>query len=273
MTTDLRERSMPALSSARKARGAAIKVLVPMLLLAAAAPAFAAGGGALPYTYKPDTANLSSLQRGARDFMGYCSGCHSLKYLRYNRLAQDLGIPEDLVKTHLMFTSEKFGDHVLSAMPKASGNPAAPSEPEKWFGRAPPDLSLSARERGAEWLYNYLLTFYIDPTRPNGVNNLVLPGASMPHVLGDLQGWQIRKDPGEEQGHGHHGPPLELAVPGTLSPADYKQRVGDLTNFLVYAAEPGRNKRMAVGVGVLMFTVIFGIFCWLLKVEYWKDVH
>jgi ubiquinol-cytochrome c reductase cytochrome c1 subunit len=250
----------------------ALKGLLAGALLALALPAFAAGGGALPYSYKPDTANQGSLQRGARDFMSYCSGCHSLKYLRYNRLAQDLGIPEDLAKTHLMFTSDKFGDHIVSAMPKASGNPAAPSEPEKWFGRAPPDLSLTARERGVDWIYSYLLTFYIDPTRPNGVNNLVLPGASMPHVLGDLQGWQIRTEP-EGEGHGHHGPPLELAVPGALSPADYKERVGDLTNFLVYAAEPGRNKRMAVGVGVLAFTVIFGIFCWLLKVEYWKDVR
>lgn len=246
--------------------------LAGALLALSATPAFAAGGGALPFSYKPDTTNLGSLQRGARDFMGYCSGCHSLKYLRYNRLAQDLEIPEDLVKANLMFTSDKPGDHIISAMPRASGNPAAPSEPEIWFGRAPPDLSLTARERGVDWVYSYLLSFYIDPTRPNGVNNLVLPGVSMPHVLGDLQGWQIRKE-GEDEDHGHHGPPLELAVPGTLSAAEYKERVGDLTNFLVYAAEPGRNKRMAVGVGVLLFTLIFGIFCYLLKVEYWKDVH
>lgn len=246
--------------------------LAGALLALCAAPAFAAGGGAMPFTYKPDTTNLASLQRGARDYMSYCSGCHSLKYLRYNRMGNDLGIPDDLLKANLMFTSDKPGDHIISAMPKASGNPAAPSQSEVWFGRAPPDLSLTARERGVDWVYSYLLSFYIDPTRPNGVNNLVLPGASMPHVLGDLQGWQIRKDPEGEGDHGH-GPGLELAVPGALSPADYKERVGDLTNFLVYAAEPGRNKRMAVGVGVLLFTVIFGIFCYLLKVEYWKDVH
>lgn len=247
-----------------------VKLLAAAMLLGPALPALAAGGGAMPYSYKADTTNLSSLQRGARDYMSYCSGCHSLKYLRYNRLGQDLGIPDDLLKANLMFTSDKPGDHIVSAMPKASGNPAAPSQPEVWFGRAPPDLSLTARERGVDWVYSYLLTFYIDPTRPNGVNNLVLPGASMPHVLGDLQGWQIRTEPA---GDGHHGPPLELAVPGTLSAKDYKERVGDLTNFLVYAAEPGRNKRMSVGVGVLFFTVIFGVFCWLLKVEYWKDVH
>jgi ubiquinol-cytochrome c reductase cytochrome c1 subunit len=250
------------------------RALGAALLLAAATPALGSGGGDPPFSYKPNTANLGSLQRGARDFMNYCSGCHSLKYLRYNRLAQDLGISEELVKANLMFTSEKFGDHIVSAMPKASGDPSAPSQPELWFGRAPPDLSLTARERGADWIYSYLLTFYLDPTRPAGVNNLMLPGASMPHVLGDLQGWQIKTEPaGEGEGHGQHGPPLEIVVPGALSASEYKERVGDLTNFLVYAAEPGRTRRLALGVGVLAFTVIFGIFCYLLKVEYWKDVH
>jgi ubiquinol-cytochrome c reductase cytochrome c1 subunit len=255
---------------------AAIKVLASALVLVASAPAFASGGEKLPFSYKPDTANLASLQRGARDFMSYCSGCHSLKYLRYNRLGRDLDIPEDLLQAHLMFTSDKTGDHIVSSMPKASGDPAHPSVSEQWFGRSPPDLSLTARERGVDWIYSYLLTFYLDPSRPAGVNNLVLPGASMPHVLGDLQGWQVKLEAKEgegEEGHGHHGPQLELAQPGGLSPAEYKERVGDITNFLVYAAEPGRNKRIATGVGVLLFTVIFGIFCYLLKVEYWKDVH
>ena len=150
-------------------------LLAGALLTLAAAPAFAAGGGALPFSYKPDTTNLGSLQRGARDFMSYCSGCHSLKYLRYNRLAQDLGIPDDLLKANLMFTSDKLGDHIISAMPKASGNPAAPSQSEVWFGRAPPDLSLTARERGVDWVYSYLLTFYIDPTRPTGVTTWSCP--------------------------------------------------------------------------------------------------
>lgn len=246
-----------------------------LALTLVAGPAFASSG-ALPYTFKPSTGNEASLQRGARDFMNYCSGCHSLKYLRYNRLGKDLGIPEDLLKANLMFTGDKVGEHIISSMPKGSGDPAAPSDSEKWFGRAPPDLSLSARERGPDWIYSYLMSFYLDSSRPAGVNNLVLPGASMPHVLGDLQGWQIKVEEksGEEGGHSaHHGPKLEIVQKGALTPNEYKERVGDLTNFLVYAAEPGRNQRMGLGGPVLLFVVVFWIFAYLLKVEYWKDVH
>src|SRR5690349_7903681 len=166
-----------------------VKGLLAALLLVAAGPALASGGET-PFKFKPTTTNLPSLQRGARDFMSYCSGCHSLKLLRYNRLAKDLEIPDELLKANLMFTSDKPGDHIVSSMPKSSGDPANPSASEKWFGRAPPDLSLTARERGPDWVYSYLMTFYLDPTKPNGTNNLMLPGASMPHVLADLQGWQ-----------------------------------------------------------------------------------
>ena len=254
----------------------AVKGLLAAALFAAALPASAAGGGSLPFSYQPQTGNSASLQRGARDFMAYCSGCHSLKYLRYNRLGQDLGIPEDLLKANLMFTTDKPGEHIISSMPKGSGNPAAPSQSEVWFGRAPPDLTLTARERGADWVYSYLLSFYLDPSKANGVNNLVLPGASMPHVLGDLQGWQVAHFTDEVDSKGNktrHFEKFELVQPGALSAAEYKQRVGDLTNFMVYAAEPGREKRMAVGFGVLGFMVIFGILAYMLKVEYWKDVH
>jgi ubiquinol-cytochrome c reductase cytochrome c1 subunit len=252
-----------------------VKGLLAALLIIAAAPAAASGGGDLPYSFKPSTGNIASLQRGARDFMNYCSGCHSLKFLRYNRVGKDLDISEDLLKANLMFTSDKAGDHIISSMPKASGDPTAPSPSEAWFGRSPPDLSLTARERGPDWVYSYLMTFYLDPSRPAGVNNLVLPGASMPHVLGDLQGWQAKVEakPDEAGGHGHHGPGLEIVQKGALSAKEYEERVANLTNFLVYAAEPGRNKRMAVGGYVLLFTVVFGVLCYLLKVEYWKDVH
>lgn len=252
-----------------------VKGLIAAALLAAAVPAFAAAGGGLPYSFKPSTGNVASLQRGARDFMSYCSGCHSLKYLRYNRLASDLEIPEKLLKANLMFTSDKTGDHILSSMPKASGNPAQPSQSEVWFGRAPPDLTLTARERGADWVYSYLMTFYLDPGKATGTNNLVLPGASMPHVLGDLQGWQVAHFV-EEEVDGNkvkHFEKFEQVRKGTLSAKEYQERVGDLTNFMVYAAEPGRNRRIALGAWVLMFTAIFGVFCYLLKVEYWKDVH
>jgi ubiquinol-cytochrome c reductase cytochrome c1 subunit len=252
-----------------------LAALLAAALAAALAPAFAAGGGGTPFTFKPQTGNIPSLQRGARDYMNYCSGCHSLKYLRYNRLAADLGIPEDLLESSLMFTSDKPGDPIRSAMPRASGDPAKPSEPEMWFGRAPPDLSLTARERGPDWVFSYLMTFYIDPSKANGTNNLVLPGASMPHVLADLQGWQVAHFTEEEVDGSkvRHFEKFELVQPGALSPAEYKARVGDLTNFMVYAAEPGRNRRIALGFWVLAFTAIFGVLCYLLKIEYWKDVH
>jgi ubiquinol-cytochrome c reductase cytochrome c1 subunit len=250
-----------------------MKRLTLLALLLASGSALASGGEA-PFPFKPDTVNFASLQRGAQAYMNYCSGCHSLQYLRYNRLAKDLGISEELLQKHLMFTSDKLGDHIRSSMPGASNDPAAPSVSEKWFGRSPPDLSLTARERGADWVYSYLLSFYLDPSRPTGVNNLVLPGASMPHVLGGLQGYQTLHKAGEGEGHGgHHKPKFELALAGSLSPDDYKVLVGDITNFMVYAAEPGRNRRMALGGFVLAFTVLFGILCYLLKLEYWKDVH
>lgn len=252
-----------------------MKRLTLLALLLASGPVLAAGGE-VPFAFKPDTVNLASLQRGAQAYMNYCSGCHSLKYLRYNRIARDLDIPADLLQKHLMFTSDKLGDHILSSMPGASNDPAAPSVSETWFGRSPPDLSLTARERGADWIYSYLLSFYLDPSRPTGVNNLVLPGASMPHVLGGLQGYQklVDEKPAAGASHGgHHKPKFELVLTGSLSPDDYKTLVADVTNFMVYAAEPGRNRRMALGVFVLGFTVLFGILCYLLKLEYWKDVH
>jgi ubiquinol-cytochrome c reductase cytochrome c1 subunit len=253
-----------------------VRGLLAALLLAASAPALAAGGGATMYTHKPQTGNQASLQRGAGDFMNYCSGCHSLKYLRYNRLAQDLGIPEDLLKANLMFTSDKTGDHILSSMPKSSGDPANPSPSEIWFGRAPPDLTLTARERGPDWVYSYLMTFYLDPARPAGVNNLTLPGASMPHVLGDLQGWQVAHFVEEKDANGNttrHFDKFEMVRPGTIGAKEYAERVADLTNFMVYAAEPGRQRRIELGGLVLLFTVFFGVLAWMLKVEYWKDVH
>ena len=238
-------------------------VAVGVLALALALPAAASGGAALPFSFKADTANQASLQRGAANYMGYCAGCHSLKYMRYNRIGKDLGIPDDLLKKYLMPAGAKPGDVVKTSMPADS---------EKWFGRVPPDLTLTARERGPDWIYSYLLSFYIDTSRPTGVDNWVLPGAAMPHVLAGLQGYQVlHKSEGHEGAHGK--PNFELVKAGSLSPADYKAFVGDLTNFLTYAAEPGRERRKALGWKVLLFILLFGGLAYLLKQEYWRDVH
>jgi len=249
-----------------------IKTFLIAVALTATAPAFASGHP-LPYKFEPDAANLQSAQRGARNFMNYCSGCHSMKHLRYGRLGQDLGIPEDLLKANLMFTSEKPGEHILSSMPAM--------ESAKWFGQTPPDLTVETRMRGPDWVYNFLMTFYVDGAKATGVNNLVLPGASMPHVLGDLQGWQVKAEEhaaaeggeGHEGGHGAHGPKFELVQPGKLSPDEYKKFVTDTVNFMYYAAEPAHNARIALGMKVMLFLVLFTILAYFLKKEWWKDVH
>lgn len=225
---------------------------------------------AMPYSFEPDTGNEASVQRGARNFMNYCSGCHSMQHLRYSRMGADLGIPEDLLQANLMFTSEKTGDPIKSAMPAASA---------QWFGAAPPDLTVETRMRGPDWVYNYLMTFYVDETRPLGTNNLMLPGASMPHVLGELQGWQVKEEaaPAEaeaEGGHGAHaGPTFKLASKGKMDADEYEKFVADTVNFMAYAAEPGRADRVSTGVKVMLFLVLFTILAYLLKREYWKDVH
>jgi ubiquinol-cytochrome c reductase cytochrome c1 subunit len=247
-----------------------MKRLASALAALAFAGAAAANEGGLPYHFEP-SGNAASLQRGARNFMGYCSGCHSMKHLRYNRLARDLSLSEDQVRSNLMFTSDKFGDHIMSSMPKDSAS---------WFGQAPPDLSLETRFRGADWVYNYLLTFYVDPARPMGVNNLVLPNASMPHVLWELQGWQVKPavaaedahaSSGEE--HGEHGAGLELAVPGKLSPEEYRGFVSDTVSFMAYAAEPGRAMRTRVGAKVILYLLVLTVLAYFMKVEWWRDVH
>lgn len=244
------------------------KLLTAFAGLVVSGSAFAAGGHALPYSYTPDTSNLASLQRGARDFMAYCSGCHSMKYLRYNRIGQDLGIPDDVLKSSLMFTSEKPGDMILSSMPAEAS--------KAWFGQTPPDLTLETRARGADWVYSYLRTFYVDAKRPLGVNNLVLPNASMPHVLWALQGWQVKEEPAHEGEHaeegGHHGAPLKLVQPGSLTPDQYEKFVGDLVNFMAYAAEPGKSIRTGVGPKAMFYLLILLTLCYFLKKEFWRDI-
>ena len=237
-----------------------------------AGSAMAAGGGKPPFHYDADVDNYPSVQRGAALFMNYCSGCHSMKYLRYSRLAQDINIPEDVLKNNLMFTSDKPGDHILSSMPSEAAG--------EWFGQTPPDLTLETRARGESWVYSYLKSFYLDESRPMGVNNLVLAGASMPNVFWQQQGWQKKVEHHEDEAHGDdhgggHGEQkhFEQVSEGTLSPDEFDKMIGDLVNFMAYAAEPGRSARVSLGIKALFFLAILTTLALFLKWEYWRDVH
>jgi ubiquinol-cytochrome c reductase cytochrome c1 subunit len=213
-----------------------------------------------------DINSTESLQRGARNFMNYCSGCHSLKYLRYNRLAADLKIPESELG-NLIFTPAKPFDEINTAMPADSTD---------WFGKQPPDLTLMARERGTNYIYSYLHGFYQDKTRPWGVNNLYLSGTAMPHVLGTLQGLQKPVYKNEKDPHGSAKMVLvgvEAMTPGAMKPEEYDQFIRDIANFLDYAAEPVKAKRESMGIFVVLLLLVFFVFAYLLKKEYWKDVH
>lgn len=203
----------------------------------------------------------ASLQRGAKLYFNYCVGCHSLKYVRYSRIAEDLGLSEDEVMKNLNFSGAKFGDVVISHMPEDSA--------QQFFGKAPPDLSLEVRAKTADWVYGYLNSFYVDPTRPVGWNNTVFPNASMPFPLWELQGIQtaVKKEGSDDVEK------LELSQPGKLTPVQYQQATRDLTNFLEYAAEPAALQRQRYGIWVLLFLAGFTFLAYLLKKEYWKDVH
>lgn len=216
--------------------------------------------------------DLASVQRGARNFTSYCLGCHSLKYERWSRLGADLAIPDELLQKDLIPAGEKPTEYILSTMPAADA--------EAWFGKAPPDLSLMARARGKDYLYQFLKTFYVDPTRQTGANNLRLPTTSMPHVLSELEGLKaaVFRDlakPGEggqathEQVFDH----FEQLAPGRLTPAEYDGFVRDTVNFLDYVGEPTQAARRALGVWVVLFLLVFTWLAWLVKREYWKDVH
>jgi ubiquinol-cytochrome c reductase cytochrome c1 subunit len=242
-------------------------VLITIALLSAGAAMADEEGGIALLPSGADIKNTESLQRGARNFMNYCSGCHSLKYLRYNRMAEDLKIPESELVKNLMFTADKPFDTINSAMPKDS---------ESWFGKEPPDLSLMARARGVDYIYSFLKGFYVDKTRPWGVNNLYLPSAAMPHVLAERQGLQKPVFKNEPDEHGSARMVLvgvDTMTPGALKPEEYDLIVRDIANFLDYAGEPVKEKRQSLGVFVTLFLLVFFVFAYLLKKEYWKDVH
>ncbi len=242
------------------------RLAVAIALLGVLGVAKAATDGAFPMEPAGnDISNTASLQRGAKYFVNYCLGCHSARYVRYNRLAEDLGLTEDQLVENLMFTGEQPFDTMVNAMREADA--------ARWFGQVPPDLSLIARSRGADYLYNFLRAFYAEEDVPTGVNNLVLVNTSMPHVLWELQG--IRRAIFEEP-EGEDEPVFarfETVVPGTLDAAGYDQVVRDIVNFLDYMGEPMQLQRRALGIKVIAFLLVFLLFAYLLKREIWSDVE
>jgi len=238
----------------------ALVALLPTLV-------FAAGGNIHLDKANYDLSDKASLQRGAKLFANYCFACHSTGYQRYQRVATDLQIPADLMKDNLIFTTSKIGELMVSSMDK--------KEAAKWFGTPPPDLTLEARLRGADWIYTYLRSFYKDETRPFAVNNVVFPDVAMPHVLEELQGiptavYETILVDGVEH---KKIVALESNEQGEMSSDEYDNAVLDLVNFLVYSGEPNKLERQSLGVWVIGFLVILFILSYLLKKEYWRDVH
>jgi cytochrome c1 len=263
---------------------AGVVLLATAALLTVASPVQAATE--IDWDMEPidtDLKNMPSLQNGFKLYMNYCIGCHSLQYQRYERTADDLEIPHDIVLENLIFTGQKIGGLMTSAMD--------PDKAKQWFGAPPPDLTMVARVRGTEWIYNYLKTFYVDETRPLGVNNKVFPNVGMPHVLADLQGVQREgclQVPKVASNGGEQRDPL---VPGKVvtqeecgllyveeasgaySPEEYDAAMYDLTNFLYYVGDPSRMDRHRIGIFVLLFLIILGGCTYLLNREIWKGIH
>lgn len=218
-----------------------------------------------------DPHDTISLQRGARTFVNYCLNCHSANYMRYNRL-RDIGLTEDQIRDNLIFGNAKVGDLMKIAL--------EPKDAKQWFGTTPPDLTVIARSRasehgsGADWLYTYLRSFYRDPNRPTGWNNTVFPNVGMPHVLYELQGTQVLRDE-KVQGPGYlmTVPTLVLDKPGTMTPIEYDSMVADLVNYMTYMSEPARSTRTTLGLYVLLALSVLFVLAYLLKKEFWKDVH
>jgi len=270
---------------ARRCTRSARALLAATLLAAALAPlaALAAGEGAQDEAARPgadwerwhannDVSDLASVQRGARNFVSYCLGCHSLKYERWSRLGADLGIPPVRLEQDLILPGDKPTQYILTSMPS--------QDAEAWFGKTPPDLSLMARARGRDYLYQYLKTFYVDPTRQTGSNNLRLPATAMPDVVSELEGLKravfrdvATKGEGGQITHEQEFEHFEQLTPGRLSAAEYDRFVRDTVNFLDYVGEPTQTARHALGIWVVLFLLVFTWLAWLMKREYWKDVH
>ena len=247
-------------------------------LIFAVLPAFAMAQAALEYPNDPvvvDLKDKAALQDGAKTFANYCMGCHSTKYQRFERVADDLGIPHEVMLDNVVFSGANIGDHMKIGM--------NPNDAKAWFGAPPPDLTLVARVRGNDWLYTYLRTFYDDPTRPLGANNKVFPNVGMPNVLVALQGKQVQVvEDGKKQFDPLTGTPItheacdQLTVEpktGTLNEEQFDEKIKNLVTFLAYSANPVKLESQRIGTYVLLYLAFFFVFAYLLKREYWKDVH
>ncbi len=218
---------------------------------------YAASGGIHLDHFEADLTDTASLQRGARTFTNYCLSCHSAAYMRYNRMAKDLGMTEQQVLDNLIFTDAKVGDTMTVAMTS--------EDAKKWFGTAVPDLSVVSRSRGTDWLYTYLRNFYQDGTRAIGTNNLAFDKVGMPHVLWEQQGYLALE-------HDDHSAHLTPATKGTLSKSEYDGMVYDLVNFLGYVGEPSKLQRLSLGKWVLLYLIILLLVAYPMKKAFWKDI-
>jgi ubiquinol-cytochrome c reductase cytochrome c1 subunit len=249
-------------------------ILIALIFFVAPAGVMAAGVGAPLDKADIDLHNTDSLQRGAKLFVNYCLNCHSAGYARYNRVAADLGITDEQMSENMVFTTDENGEKskVGSLMKVAMTEKYA----KEAFGTKIPDLTLVARVRGTDWLYTYLRTFYLDDSRPTGMNNLVFPDVGMPHVLWELQGHQkaIVETTTDADGHEHEAiVGFETVVPGSMTGPEYDQAVRDLVGFLAYMGEPVQLERQKLGVYVLLFLALLFVVAYFLKKEYWKDIH
>ena len=228
---------------------------------------YASGGGSHMESANIDQDNVASLQRGASNFMNYCSGCHSAQYVRFNTIGKTLKLSEEQLMDNLMFNADKTFETIRSAMPA--------KDAERWYGKAPPDLSLMARAKGADYVYNFLKGFYVSEVSPSGVDNVVLAGTSMPHVLWELQGYQQANFDHHENEDGSTTTAFEgfeILKAGSMDAEEYDDFVRDTVNFLAYIAEPIRSERRKLGVWVIMFLIVFFVLAAQLKKQIWKDV-
>lgn len=247
------------------------KLITAFVLALAPMAGMATGGGAHLESANIDLTDQAAMQRGAKYFMNYCSGCHSLQYARYNRMGRDIGLTDDQVRENLIFTPDtKVGQNITIAM---RGDDAA-----TWFGTAIPDLTLITRNKkgGPDWFYTYMKSFYLDDSRPYGVNNHVFPDVGMPDILWKQRGTQkavyvdgIDAAGNTTQVFDH----FEQVEAGTMSDEEFDTMVRDLTTFMAYMGEPMKLERQSLGIYVIIFLIIFSVIAYLLKKEYWRDVH